>query len=108
MLGAAIVSGIFQSKVGGLFNDLLQQMRGSSLANSDLFGAPYFFTIGLGWLNLVAMKVVVYSYLKVYERNAGSFPAIEDVWAEFRKYFFKVLFYTIPVLLLILVGTVFC
>ena len=45
---------------------------------------------------------------QVYQRNGGGEVWFKEVWQEFVKYFFKVFFYSIPIVLLILVGVLFC
>lgn len=109
MLGSAIISGVYQSQVGEIFESII---RGSRESSDDftpsIFSPTYFFVYVLAWLNVVAMKVSLLAYIKVYERKNGEEVAFKEVWEEFVKYFFKVFFYSIPIVLVILVGVVFC
>jgi hypothetical protein len=109
MLGSAIISGIYQSQVGEIFESII---NGSNNTNDDftpsIFSPTYFLVYLLAWLNVVAMKVSLLAFVKVYERKAGEDVTFKEVWHEFAKYFFKVFFYSIPIVLVILVGVVFC
>jgi hypothetical protein len=68
----------------------------------------YFFTLLFGWLTYTAMKVTLGAYIKYYTENNGAKPGIEDIWLISRKYFLKVLLYSIPIVLLTLIGYLFC
>jgi uncharacterized membrane protein YjjP (DUF1212 family) len=62
----------------------------------------------LAWLNVVAMRVTLIAYVKVYERKQGEEPEFAEVWAEFSRYFLKVFLYSLLILLVIAVGMVLC
>ncbi len=110
MLAAAIVSGIYQAQFGNLFEMILKGNPTATTSNNlfNIFNPTYFFLIVLSWLNIVAMKVSVVAYMKVYENKNGETPTMPEVWAEFTRYFLKVLIYSIPIVLLIIVGCVLC
>jgi hypothetical protein len=110
MLAAAIIQGIYQNDMTGVFEELLGGISKGSPRTSgiEFFTGTYFLVFLFVWINTVAMKVAIIAYVKVYERNDGETPTMPEVWDEFKTYFFKVLLFSIPVILLILVGCVFC
>lgn len=112
MLGHSIVNVLFQRNAGGFFRDLAGggTPRGGSF-NSPLgamFSGTYLLLLLLAWANFIAMNVVVTCYMKLYDASQGIAPRIEEVWNEFKKYFLKVLVYTIPITLLTMLGLLFC
>ena len=112
MLAYSIVSEVFQRNSMSIFRGVL---NGGAAAGSGfnspfafLFSGTYFLVLLLAWANFVAMNVVVTCYMKLYDARQGSAPGIEDVWNEFKKYFLKVLLYTIPITLLTVIAFLFC
>jgi hypothetical protein len=110
MLAHSILNGIYQNHVGGAFRDIIN--RRTTIPIDSPFGAvfngTYFVLIFLAWANFVAMNVVVTCYMKLYDTLQGQAPTIEQVWNEFKKYFLKVLIFSIPISLLIVIGFLFC
>lgn len=109
MLGSAIISGIYQSEFGEIFEQILS--RSDTYEEPEelsIFSPTYFLVYLLAWLNIVAMKVSLLAYVKVYERKQGEDVTFKEVWDEFVKYFFKVFFYSLPIVLVMLIGLVFC
>ncbi len=108
MLANAIVGGIYQSQVGGnVIKDILSG-RHTVRSPFSLISPTYFAVLGLGWINYIAMNVVIVCYVKLYDSLQGQSPTIQDVWEEFKKYFLKVFLYTIPVTLVTVLGFGFC
>jgi hypothetical protein len=108
MLAAAVIQGFYQNEMGNMFEQILKGSSSSSVVPFDLFGGTYFIVGLFAWINIVAMRVALIAYVKIYDRKDGETPTMPEVWDEFKKYFFKVLIYSIPIILLILVGFVFC
>ena len=110
MLGKAIFSGIYQSHSFALLDQFRKPPSMWSNGNmfESLFTPEYFLLIIFSWLSFIAMRVVLAAYIKYYAENDGAIPSIEQVWPIFRKYFFRVFIYSIPVGLLIGVGTICC
>ena len=108
LLASSIISGIYQSRMGGILKDLLS--GGGSYVGSPLsiFSGTYFLVIILSWLSVCAMQTAIISYMKVYEMKGKQPAEIEEVWNVFKTNYLKVLLYTIPVYLLIIVGFLFC
>jgi hypothetical protein len=107
MLANAIVSGLYQTQAKIIFTDIFNR-RNSNYSTLSLFGPGYFAVLILGWINYIAMNVVIACYMKLYDSLQGRQPSIQEVWEEFKKYFFKILLYNIPIFLLILFGMLFC
>lgn len=109
MLGKAIFSGIYQSKSFGIFDQFTASLRHNrTTALESIFSPEYFILILFSLAAYVSMKVALAAYIKFYVENNNTQPTIEDVWAIFRKYFFRVLIYSIPVFLLMCIGFIFC
>ena len=108
MLTSAVLAGIYQSQWGSVFQAILNRRNPDAVAPVNLFNWNYFLVLIFGWLNYVAMQVTVISYIKVYEVKNGETPVISEVWFVFKRYFFKVFFYSIPIFLLTVLGCIFC
>ncbi|MEJ7677792.1 MAG: hypothetical protein WKG06_07980 [Segetibacter sp.] len=90
MLANAIISGIYQSQVGGsLIKDIFSG-RHTVRSPFSFINPTYFAVLILGWINYIAMNVVIVCYMKVYDTLTGQQPTIQEVWEEFKKYFLKV------------------
>lgn len=108
MLANAILSGIYQGETtGNVFKDILSG-RNTVRDPFSFIGPTYFAMIMLGWLNYIAMNVVIVSYMKLYDLSQGRSPTIQEVWEEFKKYFLKVFLYSIPIGLVTLAGFAVC
>lgn len=108
MLAAAIIQGIYQNEMSDVFEQIFKGSSASSPVPFELFGSTYFLVGLFAWINVVAMRVALIAYVKVYDRNDGATPAMPEVWDEFKRYFLKVLFYSLPIILLIFIGFIFC
>ena len=109
MLANSILAGIYQGGVmGGAFKDILRGNRDTTRSPFWMFNGTYFVVIITAWLNFIAMSTVITCYMKLYDRLQGQLPTIQQVWDEFKKYFFKVLVFSIPIALLTAAGFVFC
>ncbi|TDH28766.1 hypothetical protein EXU57_01455 [Segetibacter sp. 3557_3] len=108
MLASTIVNGFYQSRAGNLFRDIFMSGRTTEVMDLSFFGTTYFLLLVLTLANLTAMKVAIIAYMKVYDQKGRQVPEMAEVWEEFKKYFLKVLVYSIPLLLLIIAGTVLC
>ena len=112
MIGHAIFSGLYQSRMGGVFQQLFSGRVKAGQYNTNpynnIFSIEYLMVLIFLLLTFVSMKVVLASYLKFYLENEGRQPSIDDIWRIFRKYFFKVFLFSIPVYLITIIGFVFC
>jgi hypothetical protein len=108
MLAAAIIQGVYQNEMGNMIEDLLGGNSKNSSKAFEVFNSTYSWVGLLAWVNIIAMQVALTAYVKVYDRKDRETPTMPEVWQEFRKYFFKVLIYSIPITLLIIIGLVFC
>jgi hypothetical protein len=108
MLADAIIQGIYQNEMGGFLEQIVKGTSTTSATPYEPFGLTYFLIALFTWINVIAMRVALIGYVKVYDRKEGETPTMPEVWEEFRKYFFKVLFFSIPIIFLILIGLVFC
>jgi len=108
LLSAAVVNGVYQSQTSGNVFDQIFNGKQTTSEPLGMFNSTYLLVIILAWLNYNAMTVVIIAYMKVFDRNNGATPSLDEVWREFRKYYLKVLFYTIPVVILLLIGLLLC
>lgn len=107
MLANAILGGIYQSQAGKVFKDILGRPNDVRFLFNFL-SPTYFAVLILGWLNFIAMNVVIACYMKLYDVSQNRPPAIQEVWEEFKKYFLKLFLYSIPVSLITIAGFSFC
>jgi hypothetical protein len=108
MIAQAIANGMYQSQSFGVFDKIRKGLPENSNTFDNIISVEYFLYVILSWLTLVIAKVLVSVYIKFYLENNGAKPSIEDIWVLFKRYIFKVLIFSIPILLLIAIGTVFC
>lgn len=108
LLAVAITGGLYQRDN---FSSFLNAGSGNSsdpfAAFRTIFSPAYFLMILFGLLAIVAMNVVVASYLKLYESGIVD-ATVQQVWDIFKKYFLKCVLYYIPIFLLLIVGLVLC
>jgi hypothetical protein len=111
MIGQAIFSGIYQSHSLGVFDQIFSGRTNPAYQNrglGDVFNFEYMLMMLFTMLTFVAMNTALGAYLKFYLENDGGQAGMDDIWNIFKKYFFKVFLYSIPIVLLIIVGTVLC
>lgn len=108
MLTSAILSGLYQSQFSSVFEDIFNRKTRRAALPAEVFNGNYFLLLIFAWLNYVAMQVAVISYIKVYEAKSKETPLITEVWELFKGYFLKVFFYSIPIVLLTILGFFLC
>jgi hypothetical protein len=113
MLGQAIANGIYQSNSFGVFDEIFKggRRRGDFPNTSpygNIFSLEYFLTLLFMFLTFVSMKTVLGAYFKYYLENDGQQPGIDQIWEIFRRYFFRVALYSIPVAVLTVLGFFLC
>jgi hypothetical protein len=108
LLCRSIFNGIYQSRYFGIFDQLRKGINSPERTLARIFPMEYFLTLLFTWLSYSAMNTVLGSYIKFYVENGGLKPTIEQIWELFKKYFLKILLYSVPVFLLTVVGFVFC
>jgi hypothetical protein len=108
ILANSIVTGMYQSRMGGIFREIFAGGGAETVSPFSLFSGTYFLVVILSWLSISAMQTAIIAYLKVYETKNGEPATIHEVWEVFKNYYLQVLFYTIPVYLVIIIGFVFC
>lgn len=108
LIANAIMTGFFQRDSFGFLEALDKGGLYSERKIFDtLFTPSYFLIIGLSYLSLLAMRLALASYMKLYNELQGS-PSTEEVWKCFIRYFPKVILYSIPEFLFIIIGLIFC
>ncbi len=109
MLANSILNGIYQGGVmGGAIKDVMLGKRDTTRSPFWMLNGTYFVVVSLAWINFIAMSTGITCYMKLYDRLQKQPPTIQEVWDEFKKYFLKVLLYSIPIALLTAAGFIFC
>lgn len=106
ILGAAVLRGIYQMQIGSVLTGIGRRPGDFSFF-SQIFTGTYFLILLLVVLGMVAMKISIAAYMKLYEQTNTS-PSVEEVWREFRKYFFPAFFLTLIIWVLVIIGLAFC
>lgn len=60
------------------------------------------------WMAYIAMQTSVGVYMKYLDTHGGERPALEEVWRLFIRYFPRLLLYSIPLALIVMLGALFC
>ncbi len=108
MLTQAILNGLYESGYGTIQRLIYNRNSFSSAYKNYFFDVRYYIIRIVNWLTLVSVQVSSGAYIKYYVENNGRKPGIEDVWSIFRKYYFKVLFQSLPIIILVALGLVLC
>lgn len=106
LLVMAVCIGLEAQNYGDLMARV-REMEQYGPVYSDLPVKVIFFVVVPEWLTFVAVGVTVNAYMHCYDTLPGK-PTVEAVWKLFKKYFFRVFLFSIPVTLLICIGTLFC
>ena len=108
MVGSAIFLGIYQSRT---FTYLGTVMRGGP-DSDDFFNkvvsVEFIMLMIFMMLTFNTMQVVLGAYIKSYLEHDGRRPEIDEVWTLFKRYFFRIFFYSIPIYVVIVIGTLLC
>lgn len=115
LLASSVFSGMYQSQFGGLFKQIFSRgiipaggRMPSEFSPFQMINQNYFLYVLFTWMSISAMHVSIVSYMKLYQINHKQAPGIQEVWDMFKKYYLRVLFYSVPVFILIVGGCVFC
>src|SRR5688572_27594837 len=108
MVGLAIFYGINQSRSFSMLGGVFKGSTSRAEQYYNMFTIEYLMLLLFMLLTFITMEVVLGAYVKYYLENDGKKPGIDEVWAIFKRYFFKILLYSIPFALVTLVGLLFC
>lgn len=81
---------------------------GASSPGLGLYGIEYFLSIIFSLASYASMTVAILSYLAIYVQKGNQTPTMEEVWGFFKYYFWRVFGSSILLLLMVLVGFIFC
>ncbi|MCX2431710.1 MULTISPECIES: hypothetical protein [unclassified Pedobacter] len=81
---------------------------GASSPGLGLYGIEYFLSIIFSLASYASMTVAILSYLAIYVQKGNQTPTTEEVWGFFKYYFWRVFGSSILLLLMVLVGFIFC
>lgn len=109
ILGQSIITGLFEGKMFAFIDDFTKGVytRRPEDAYSFIFTPQYFSLILLSFLSIVAMRVSIACYMKLYDEKQAS-PTMQEVWILFSRQFLKNAIYSIPVFLITIISVVFC
>lgn len=103
---AAIMQQIgLQKVVGGI--DPNNPFSGGNFLN-QIFTFNYFLVVIFSVANYAAINVAVLSYIALYVEKGKVAPSVEEVWAYFKYYFFRVLGSSVVVTLFMVICLVAC
>ena len=104
--------------LAGMLSALLQQYKTVNLVNGGntvsafgfgkLYGMEYFLMILFALLSYASMTVAILSYITLYVQKDKQIPTIDEVWAYFKYYFFRVFGSSVLLGLMLGVGFVLC
>ena len=109
ILAQSIIAGLFQGKMFAFLDDFKNGMytKQPTDAYSAIFTPQYFLLIICSFLSIVAMRVTVACYMKLYDEKQAS-PTIREVWILFSRQYLKNVVFSIPVLLITIISIFFC
>lgn len=108
MLLAAIFSGLYQTDMGQVFEQIIKGRSTMDSSPLSLINGTYFMVILFTWLNVVAMQVVIIAYMKAYSDHGNHAPPIDDVWRIFKANFLLLFVYSLLNAVIMALGLVFC
>ncbi|NTE04881.1 hypothetical protein G6M26_11290 [Agrobacterium tumefaciens] len=82
--------------------------NGGSSTGLGLYGIEYFLSIIFSLASYASMSVAILSYIAIYVQKGNQTPTMEEVWGFFKYYFWRVFGSSILLLLMVLVGFMFC
>lgn len=82
--------------------------NGGSATGLGLYGIEYFLSIIFSLASYASMSVAILSYIAIYVQKGNQTPTTEEVWGFFKYYFWRVFGSSILLLLMVLVGFMFC
>lgn len=82
--------------------------NGKSSAGLGIYGIEYFLSIIFSMASYASMTVAILSYIAIYVQKGNQTPTKEEVWGFIRYYFLRVFGSSILLLLLLIVGFIFC
>ena len=107
IIAQGISTSIYQSHITRVFRGVLTSSNPGMEWFRSIFNLNYFIIIFMSLLTITSMQVVLSAYMKYYIEN-GTKPSMQEVWALFKRYFFKVLLFKTVVYLSLLVAVFFC
>jgi len=107
--------------LAGMLSMLTQQYKMVNIVNSigngrnvnrfgmgSVYGLEYFLSIAFSLASYASMTVAILSYITLYVQKGRQVPGMDEVWAYFKYYFFRVFFSSIGLILLLVIAFVFC
>lgn len=94
-----IINAVGGGRVGG---------REGLLGFGSVFGIEYFLAIVFSIATYVSMLTAILSYIALYVRKGNIAPSVDEVWPYFKYYFLRIFGSSIPLLLMLGIGLLFC
>ncbi|MFY7899336.1 MAG: hypothetical protein ACOVNY_04055 [Chitinophagaceae bacterium] len=113
ILTSGIMGGIYQDNT---FSSIFKELQTKSAENSfinknpfdDFLSPTYFLLLFLSILSWLVTRVVLAVYVKLYVENNNLSPTVDAVWSKTFRYLIPIFFYSIVLLILVSIGTLFC
>ncbi|MEJ7739127.1 MAG: hypothetical protein WKF97_17010 [Chitinophagaceae bacterium] len=108
MVAKAILSGLNQFETFNSFSQIFKERMTKVPSTSVMVVIKPILTLLFVLITMVSMQVALGAYIKYYALHDGLKPGIEEVWSIFKKYFFKILLYSVPLGLYLIIGFALC
>ena len=97
-----------QYKMVNIINTVGNGRNTNGLGLGAVYGIEYFLSMLFSLASYSAMTVAILSYIALYVQKGNQAPTIDEVWAYFKYYFFRVFGNSLLLLLMLGVSFLFC
>ncbi len=110
ILAGAVLYGVYSGGAASIWTSVFsgRNIDYEDSYISKMYGATYFLSLASNLLIQILVYTVVASYLKVYDQKNGESATLEEVWGVFKRNILYTFFYGILLMILIVLGTIFC
>lgn len=97
-----------QYKMVNVINTIGVEGHTNKFGFSSLYGIEYFLSILFSLFSYNSMTVAIHSYIAIYVKKGNQIPTVDEVWAYFKYYFFRVFWSSVALALMLGIGFIFC
>ena len=99
--GNMLFSLLFRLKLIHLHN---ANLSGNSFSTGSVFGLEYFMVLIFGFLNIISATLTVLCYITLYNEKGRQTPGINEIWAYYKYYFWRIVGHTLLLTIIIFLG----
>jgi hypothetical protein len=107
ILAGLAVSYVQQSRVMN-YMKTVQNAPGDYESITSIYGWEYFASLFFSLVTFTSVSLVAFSFIALYQKKDNEAPNVEEVWAYFKFYFFRVLGANLVLGVLLTLAAVFC